>query len=348
MQEHGPYDDLVGRLQALRADAGSPSFGELAIRVSRIRRERGVTPERSRVGRTTVYDAFRLGRQRIDADLVGDLARALGCDEAAAATWSAEARQARQVRTRAAPVRPPTGQPTEQPSEPTTAWTSSTPPARVPARWLVGVLVASLAANLVGRTLVDLLGLPVYLDMVGTACAAILLGPWWGALVGASTNVAGVAVSGTDSLLFLPVNVVGALVWGYGVRRLSMARSIPRFFLLNLLVAVVCSCVAVPTIVMVEEGVSQHGTDVITSSALVFLSSLWASVTVSNLFTSMVDKLISGFVALTVLESLPAHVRVAMPRGWLRAEPERRDVVRGCSDLPSAEPDASPTVAPWS
>ncbi|HEY0644637.1 MAG TPA: helix-turn-helix transcriptional regulator, partial [Nocardioides sp.] len=95
MEEQGPYDDLVGRLQTLRADAGTPSFGEVATRVSRLRRERGLTPERARVGRTTVYDAFRMGRQRIDADLVGDIARALGVDEHAARTWTDDARRAR-------------------------------------------------------------------------------------------------------------------------------------------------------------------------------------------------------------------------------------------------------------
>ena len=66
MQPQGPYDDLVGQLQALRAHAGLPSFGDIATNVSRVRRERGATVEQARVGRTTVYDAFRMGRQRID------------------------------------------------------------------------------------------------------------------------------------------------------------------------------------------------------------------------------------------------------------------------------------------
>ncbi|GAB3034323.1 hypothetical protein GCM10011376_20630 [Nocardioides flavus (ex Wang et al. 2016)] len=315
--EQGPYDELVARLHGLRADAGLPSYGEIAARVSRIRRERGASPEQARVGRTTVYDAFRLGRQRIDADLVGDIARALGSDEEAAARWAVDALEARGV---TVPATTPAGGPTpdsgapraDDPPVPDT-------PARVPRPWLAGVLVASVVVNLLGRGLVDLLALPVYLDMVGTACATILLGPWWGALVGASTNTAGVAVSGLDSLLFLPVNVLGALIWGYGVRNRSLVRSIPRFFLLNLVVAVTCSSLAVPIIVMLEQGFSGRGTDLVTRSALVFLGSIWASVTISNLLTSVVDKLISGFVALTVLESLPSHVRAAMPRGWLRA-----------------------------
>ena len=334
MHDQGPYDDLVRRLQERRVVAGLPSFGDIAVSVSRVRRERGATPDRARVGRTTVYDAFRLGRQRIDADLIGDIARALGLDEDAAAEWAEEARRVRSARSVVAPstIPPSLIPPSPIPSAPTT-YRAQEAPIPIAARWLVGTLVACLAANLVGRSLVDLLSLPVYLDMVGTAFSAILLGPWWGVLVGVATNVAGVGVSGPDSLLFAPVNVVGALLWGYGARR-GLAHTIPRFFGLNLAVAVACSCVAVPTIVVLEHGFGGHSADRITLSAMALLSSIWASVTVSNLLTSVVDKLICGFVSLAVLESLPASVR---PAGWLRADPGRPDppmAVRACSGSP--------------
>lgn len=305
MHDEGPYDDLVRRLLDLRADAGSPSFGDIATNVSRVRRERGMTAERARVGRTTVYDVFRMGRQRIDADLVADIARALGEDEEAAAEWGREAGRARQAATAVQPGPHPVA------DTPVPAAGGRLPAAR----WVVLALVGSLLANLVGRVLVDLLDLPVYLDMVGTAFSAILLGPWWGALVGVLTNVAGTSVSGPESLLFAPVNVLGALIWGYGVRR-GLAVSIPRFFVLNLVVALACSSLAVPIIVLLEGGVSGHGTDRIVLSAMTLMSSLWASVTVANLLSSVVDKLICGFVSLAVLETLPPGSR---PTGWLRS-----------------------------
>lgn len=164
-------------------------------------------------------------------------------------------------------------------------------------------------------------------------------------LVGGATNVAGVAVSGPDSLLFVPVNVAGALVWGYGVRRLALARRIPRFFLLNLVVAFVCSSIAVPTIVMIQHGFVGHGADMITASAMTFLDSVWASVSVANLLTSIVDKLIAGFVALTVLESLPAGARAALPAGWLRDPRGGTTAVRACSDSPGPGAGGSFAVA---
>jgi energy-coupling factor transport system substrate-specific component len=354
----GPYDDLVLRLRSLRDDAGVPSFGDIAVSVSRVRRERGLSPERARVGRTTVYDAFRLGRQRIDADLIGDIVRALGQDEQTARAWTREAHRARSAASAAAvlvhtevQVEVPDPVPDEVPDPvpdvvpdvvpdpvpdpvPTATWRPSGP-------WTAAVLAGCLVVNLLGRTTVDVLGLPVYLDMVGTALAAVLLGPWWGAGVGLATNAAGVVPSGLDSLLFAPVNVVGALVWGYGARHLGLARTIPRFFGLNVLAALACSAVAVPLIVIASGGVSEHASDTVVASVRTVVGSLWAGVLVANVLVSLVDKLICGFVVLTVLEMLPPPVRSALVPDWLAGPPPPREdgdpgrsdelVVRDCS-----------------
>lgn len=67
-------------------------------------------------------------------------------------------------------------------------------------RQALGLVLACLAVNILGREFVDFFNLPVHLDMVGTAIAAIALGPWRGAGVGAATNVLGMVGSGWTSL----------------------------------------------------------------------------------------------------------------------------------------------------
>ena len=323
MPQSGPYDDLAQSLQSLRHASGLPSFGDIAVSVSRVRRERGSTVEQARVGRTTVFDAFRMGRQRIDAVLVGDIARALGADEELADELTARALQARS-RVFAGPAAPDASPanavPDVEPEPIDRAPLERRRPAR---RTIVAILVAGLVLNMTGWGVTELLDLPVYLDMMGTAFAAIALGPWWGVLVGVTTNAAGTSVSGPESLFFAPVNAAGALVWGYGVRRYGMGRSIPRFFALNLVVAAVCTAVAVPVIVGPLGGFSESGVDAITSSVLGITHSLWLSVTVSNLISSMTDKLIAGFVALTILEAMPASFKSSfVPYAWLSKGPE--------------------------
>ena len=174
-------------------------------------------------------------------------------------------------------------------------------------------MAAGLVMNLLGRGFVMFFDFPLHLDMVGTAVVALALGPWRGAAVGAATGLVGASMSGTSSLSFTLVNVVGALAWGYGVRRFNGGATIPRFVALNLVTGALCSLVAVPILLGFYDGATRHSFDHVTGAFDVFWSSHAASVLLSNLVISALDKLLSGFVALAVLASLPLVLRSRLP-----------------------------------
>jgi energy-coupling factor transport system substrate-specific component len=309
------FDRIAEDLQARRTESGSPSYAEIALRIARIREERGGPDAHARPARTTVYDAFRAGRRRLDTALVLDIVRALGADEVEVAGWAERCRDARAADSAPArPVEPPTDRvPAADPSSP------PAPDQAPPLTMRAGLLVAlgCLAINMLGRVLVvEIDKIPLYLDMVGTAVAAVVLGPWWGAGVGLSTNLLGVSVSGGDSVPFAVVNVAGALVWGYGIQCWRMGRTLPRFFLLNWVVALVCSALAVPILAALDFDTGNAADDV-TQAILEKVESIWVAVIFSNMFTSLADKTISGFVALLAVDVLPrsvtARVRPLMP-----------------------------------
>ena len=177
--------------------------------------------------------------------------------------------------------------------------------ATIPTTFIVTIIPVCVALNIVGGYIASALRLPVYLDMIGTAISAIVLGPWWGALVGVLTNCGSALISGPTSLPFAIVNVVGALLWGYGVRSWRLGRTIPRFFLLNINVAIACTIVAAPIIVLVFGGATGNGADALTGTFLAVGQNLVASVFSSNILTSLADKIIGGFVALAIIEALP-------------------------------------------
>ncbi|MGB0098679.1 MAG: ECF transporter S component [Nocardioides sp.] len=295
----GPYDDLARDLQRLRAEAGNPSYADIVARIAAARVARGMAPEAARPGRTTVYDAFRTGRRRIDSDLLLEIVAALGEDDREQQRWAEACREARR---RAAT--PSAALPT--PSEPATlvGGTPGTASGSRPLLFVVVLMLACVVINLVGRIVVDLLRLPIYLDMVGTAIAAVVLGPWSGALVGVVTNFAGAGVSGPESLPFAAVNVVGALIWGYGVRSRRWGSTIPRYFALNILVALACTLVAVPIIAFSLDGVTGNGADAVIGTVRAASHSLVFAVFSVNLLTSIVDKMISGFAALAAADAL--------------------------------------------
>ena len=287
------WDHLIASLHALRVEAGNPSYAALARRLVDQRVRDGMDVHSARIAKSSVHDAFRFGRTRINVPLTQELVRALGGDPDLVITWMQESPTADEAACE--PALPEHSDPVvaEQPR----------------ARHVALLAVACLVLNLAGREFVDFLQLPVYLDMVGTAIAAIALGPWRGAAVGAATNVVGAVGSGWVSIPFALVNVVGALVWGYGVRRWRLGRTLPRFLCLNVLAAVGCSVVAVPIVVLLAGHDLGTGHEVITSLMEDTVSTFLAAVALSNLLTSLADKLISGFVALVAVSALPARLR---------------------------------------
>ncbi|MEZ5189909.1 MAG: hypothetical protein R2717_02785 [Schumannella sp.] len=56
---------------------------------------------------------------------------------------------------------------------------SKTARAKLPTTLIVTLVPVCVALNIVGGYIASALRLPVYLDMIGTAISAIVLGPWW-------------------------------------------------------------------------------------------------------------------------------------------------------------------------
>jgi energy-coupling factor transport system substrate-specific component len=318
-------DDDVGRdagvrssipvgedLQRLRHEAGGVSYAEIAARITSLRADRSGRSSVA-VSRSTVYDAFRPGRTRLDADLVVDIVRSLGVSETDAERWRARCAAAKPAAPRSSP-RTATAPGLEAP--PVTA--ASVLRADAPRRGghrvalVVGVLIAAVILNVAGGRVVLWLDLPLYLDMAGTAVVAVALGPWYGVATAIISQLGGVLVNHSAlGLPFTPVAVVGALIWGYGVHRWGWGRSLSRFLMLSVLVAVSCTIVAAPITDLVYGGFSAHvAGNSLTARFRDAGMVLPLAVATANLITSLLDKLIASFVAL----SLAAPIRHGVAR----------------------------------
>ena len=178
---------------------------------------------------------------------------------------------------------------------------------RLPLTYVVAVIPVAAALNIVGGYINPVLRLPIFLDMIGTMVTAVILGPWWGALVGAITNIVNSFISGPISLPFAVVNVAGGLVWGYA-NMWGWMKKTWSFFLVNVLVATVSSIFAVPIYVFIFGGATGHFADVMTAAFLAMGQNLLVSVFSSNILVSLADKIISGFVGLAIIEALPENL----------------------------------------
>lgn len=288
MSHDNPFDAIADDLQRLRAEAGGVSYAEIAARIGRRRAEQGMSHAAARVARSSVFDVFRPGRRRVNTDLVLEIVLALGEGEAVAAQWKQRCVEAQLT------VR----------SQPSSGSTAPAVDPRLRIALVVVLLVAFVGVNLFGSSFSMKFHLPLYLDMVGTAVAAIMFGPWWGALVGLATNALGALVTEPQGISFALVSITGALLWGYGVRRFGAGRSYPRFLMLSIVVALACTIVAVPVTVFVYGGAHGHTSDDLAATLVALGEGLWLSVFSANLLTSLLDKLIAGGLALFLVRLL--------------------------------------------
>ncbi|QCC76504.1 ECF transporter S component [Nocardioides daphniae] len=278
-------DEVVLRLQALRRSAGEPSYAEIARLVARVRTARGVAP-RSRCRPAPPSTTRSAWGRRLDRDLVADMTEALELEAA-------------RLGARAVAVSEQVPDESEQLPEPASAEHQG--PTR---RQRSALLVVCLLVNLAGMAFIDALRIPVWLDMIGTAVAAIALGPWWGVLVGVSSSGLDGLLTGAAGFWFTPVTALGALIWGYGARTFGMARTTGRFLLLNLAVASASTALAAPITWLVFSGYTPHDSSALTASLVEHLPWLLLAAFVSNLVFSVLDKMMTGFISLAVVDAL--------------------------------------------
>ena len=281
-------DALVSDLRTLRADRGV-SYRDLAIGITERRIAQGMPPAAARVAHSTIPDAFRPGRRRLNAGLISEIVQALGEDAAEAARW-----RARAAATAAPALAPP---PVVIPAPDESAGV------RAPRTWAViaALLVAGVLLNATGKFVNPLLGDVFFFDMIGTAVVAILAGPWVAAGVGALFILVELLKGQLVDALFSVTMVTAGLVWGFGATRFGMASTLPRFLGLSAIVAVATSLIAVPITVLYLGGATDRGLDALrdTVMAIAGVDSDLA-IGVVNLTISVVDKLAVGAAAYAI------------------------------------------------
>ncbi|WP_460775448.1 hypothetical protein [Microbacterium sp. GXF7504] len=345
-------DEFAAALQERRLEAGAPSFAQIAARISAVREACGVPTAAAQVARSSVYDVFRTGRRRVNADLVAEIVLALGGDEHEAEVWRTRClrAQAGAVRgeetntgsvahastspadgsgTGRSPVPPAKPAPSATPVTARGSRGASGPARRLPPpteersvaerlaatpEFAAVVMVAAISINMVGGTLANRFDSPFYFDTIGTAVAAVLLGPWRGAAVGLLTNAFASLIALPETIVFGLVNAAAGLAWGYGARLWRADRSFTRFLGLSMLVAGLCTLIGAPINVLMYHGQLLHSNLGIHEIA----DNVWRTVTAINLSVSIGDKLMTAvlaYAAISVIMYLHAagRARTAFP-----------------------------------
>lgn len=172
----------------------------------------------------------------------------------------------------------------------------------LPAR-TIGVIPVALVLNIVIGQVAGSVGVPFYLDSVGTVLVAALAGP----VVGLATGTLSSVVWGLLNPAALPFAAVAAATgWLAGVAIEKGAfRKLWLLILSGLLIGLICGALAAPVAAFVYGGTAGVGTGAIVSLFRELGNSLLASVTMQSFISDPLDKLAVMAVVFAAVKSLP-------------------------------------------
>ena len=170
------------------------------------------------------------------------------------------------------------------------------------------IIPVGVAVNFVGGQLASILKLPMYLDTIGTIFAAMLCGPWVGAVTGGLSNVV-TGIANPVNFAFIPVNVIAGLVTGFLARK-QMFSVWWKWLISMLVMAWVSIIVSAPIVVLVYGGVTGGGTSIITAAAMAAGANIWAAFFGTEGVFQVLDRIISFLICWAVIKVIPPRTLV--------------------------------------
>ncbi|MBS3948948.1 MAG: ECF transporter S component [Dethiobacter sp.] len=173
-------------------------------------------------------------------------------------------------------------------------------------RLKIAIIVVGIGINIVGGTLASAIKIPLFLDTIGTMLAAVLLGPWLGALTGVLSNVFQGIVGNPTTIPFGIVNGVIGLIVGF----IALKRGFEDYvtpLLVGIILAFAAPLVGTPIAVYVFGGLTGGGVDILYGILLRSSERIFASAFLARIPTNFVDKALSAYLVMFIVRSLPAQ-----------------------------------------
>ncbi|KQB86324.1 hypothetical protein [Corynebacterium lowii] len=167
----------------------------------------------------------------------------------------------------------------------------------------VSLIPMALVLNIVVGEIVGSIGVPLYLDSLGTILIAALAGP----LVGLATGTLSSVVWGLLNPAALPFAAVSALVGGFGGWLISRG-ALQRWWTLvasGAVLGIVCGMVSAPVAAFVYGGTAGVGTGALVSAFRAMGNSLLSAVTLQSFLSDPLDKIIVFALVRQTLGILP-------------------------------------------
>jgi energy-coupling factor transport system substrate-specific component len=165
------------------------------------------------------------------------------------------------------------------------------------------------AINLVGGQAASALKLPVFMDSIGTAIIAAIMGPYVGAVSGVLFNIIASIISGNlMNSLFGICNLATAFIVGFMVRG-GAFRTVLHAIIATILVALANALLGAPIAVVVYGGIQGSGVDFAVAGFLALGNDIISAAFLARVPINLIDKGIAIFIAWLILKRLPVNMQ---------------------------------------
>lgn len=172
------------------------------------------------------------------------------------------------------------------------------------------------AINVVGDQIVQLLKLPIFLDLIGTVLTAMLAGPWVAAITGVMTNL---CMGITDNPTLIPFAITSAacgIAAGLFARGNWFHAQKWKLVIIVLILDLVTICTASPITIFLFGGVSGNGGQSVAIAGLMASgANIIAAVIGTDFWINLLDRTLAIVIAFAIIKVIPDRTLIKYSLG---------------------------------
>ena len=172
------------------------------------------------------------------------------------------------------------------------------------------------AINVVGDQIVQLLKLPIFLDVIGTVLMAMLAGPWPAAVTGILTNL---CMGITDNPTLIPFAITSAacgIAAGLFARKKWFSAQKWKLIIIVLVLDLVTICTASPITIFAFGGVSGNGGQSVAIAGLLASgANIIEAVVGTDFWINLIDRALAMVIAFAVVKVIPDRTLIKYSLG---------------------------------
>lgn len=173
--------------------------------------------------------------------------------------------------------------------------------------YIIAFCGVCIAMNIVLGIITSALGIPLYMDTLGTVLTAALIGPLPGVIVGSLSNIITGFMYSVSDIPFFLVNAAVGLIVGLAAKKWKF--TFPTALILGLVLSVVCPVIGTPIGILIYGGLNGSWSDVLVVALQQTGHSIFAASFIRNIASNLIDKVGTCVIGWAILKALPMRFK---------------------------------------